>query len=242
MRNLSFHNRFDYLESGAASFRPTNTQGPVSVFCHQSYTGESITKTSKMDSRPCSFLVLCLLPFLVMGDQSVDAIINTTSSWSANGMMLYSPRSGKNIPSKKWTDTLLAPFRSLIGVRAYDPWRYFMSVKRRQVNGRRSLSAGPSGFFSTSSIPAEFDARLHWPNCPTIGEIFEQGSCASCWVYSHFSHVQSAQINKLSYHFKGCSADWRYERSNLHPLWESICCTPFRWQFIELLQTLWKRL
>ena len=207
MRNLSFHNRFDYLESGAASFRPTNTQGPVSVFCHQSYTGESITKTSKMDSRPCSFLVLCLLHFLVMGDQSVDAIINTTSSWSANGMMLYSPRSGKNIPSKKWTDTLLAPFRSLIGVRAYDPWRYFMSVKRRQVNGRRSLSAGPSGFFSTSSIPAEFDARLHWPNCPTIGEIFEQGSCASCWVYSHFSHVQSAQINKLSYHFKGCSAD-----------------------------------
>ncbi|XP_046650908.1 cathepsin B-like [Daphnia pulicaria] len=141
-------------------------------------------KTCKIESRTCSFpvtvvVVLCLLLVLVMSDQSFDTV-NTTSSWSTNEMLLYSPRSGKSIPGKKWTDKLLAPFRSLMGARAYDPWRYFMSVKRRQVNERRSLSS-PSGFYS-SSIPAEFDARLRWPNCPTIGEIFEQGSCASCWA------------------------------------------------------------
>ncbi|GAB6019815.1 hypothetical protein CHUAL_001356 [Chamberlinius hualienensis] len=35
-----------------------------------------------------------------------------------------------------------------------------------------------SGF----SIPASFDAREHWPNCPTIKEIRDQGSCGSCWA------------------------------------------------------------
>ncbi len=152
-------------------------------------------KTSKIESRTCCFpvtvVLLCLLLALVMSDQSFETV-NTTSSWSTNGMLLYSPRSGKNfIPGKKWTDKLLAPFRSLMGARAYDPWRFFMSVKRRQANERRSLSS-PSGFYSTS-IPAEFDARLRWPNCPTIGEIFEQGSCASCWVYcASQSRVQTA--------------------------------------------------
>ncbi|XP_064536868.1 cathepsin B [Drosophila montana] len=32
-------------------------------------------------------------------------------------------------------------------------------------------------------LPAEFDARTAWPNCPTIGEIRDQGSCGSCWAF-----------------------------------------------------------
>jgi len=32
-------------------------------------------------------------------------------------------------------------------------------------------------------IPAEFDARTQWPNCPTIGEIRDQGACGSCWAF-----------------------------------------------------------
>jgi len=31
-------------------------------------------------------------------------------------------------------------------------------------------------------LPDEFDARKQWPNCPTIKEIRDQGSCGSCWV------------------------------------------------------------
>ncbi len=31
-------------------------------------------------------------------------------------------------------------------------------------------------------IPESFDAREQWPDCPTIGEIRDQGSCGSCWV------------------------------------------------------------
>lgn len=35
---------------------------------------------------------------------------------------------------------------------------------------------------SNSPYPDNFDARKHWPNCPTIGEIRDQGTCGSCWV------------------------------------------------------------
>nr|VZH90201.1 unnamed protein product [Spirometra erinaceieuropaei] len=32
-------------------------------------------------------------------------------------------------------------------------------------------------------LPEEFDARTKWSNCPTIGEIRDQGSCGSCWAF-----------------------------------------------------------
>ena len=31
-------------------------------------------------------------------------------------------------------------------------------------------------------IPDMFDARMKWPNCPSIKEIRDQGACGSCWV------------------------------------------------------------
>jgi cathepsin B len=32
-------------------------------------------------------------------------------------------------------------------------------------------------------LPDNFDARVQWPNCPTINEVRDQGSCGSCWAF-----------------------------------------------------------
>nr|KAF6400745.1 cathepsin B [Rousettus aegyptiacus] len=32
-------------------------------------------------------------------------------------------------------------------------------------------------------LPESFDSREQWPNCPTIKEIRDQGSCGSCWAF-----------------------------------------------------------
>ncbi|XP_075966443.1 cathepsin B [Anarhichas minor] len=32
-------------------------------------------------------------------------------------------------------------------------------------------------------LPKNFDSREQWPNCPTLKEIRDQGSCGSCWAF-----------------------------------------------------------
>ncbi|XP_050410186.1 cathepsin B isoform X2 [Patella vulgata] len=32
-------------------------------------------------------------------------------------------------------------------------------------------------------LPENFDAREQWPNCPTLKEVRDQGSCGSCWAF-----------------------------------------------------------
>eukprot|EP00287_Rhodomonas_sp_CCMP768_P006065 CAMPEP_0196717786 /NCGR_PEP_ID=MMETSP1091-20130531/1134_1 /TAXON_ID=302021 /ORGANISM="Rhodomonas sp., Strain CCMP768" /LENGTH=334 /DNA_ID=CAMNT_0042058273 /DNA_START=20 /DNA_END=1024 /DNA_ORIENTATION=+ len=34
-----------------------------------------------------------------------------------------------------------------------------------------------------SKLPASFDARTNWPNCPSIGHIRDQSTCGSCWAF-----------------------------------------------------------
>jgi len=34
-----------------------------------------------------------------------------------------------------------------------------------------------------NDLPANFDARVQWANCPTIKEVRDQGSCGSCWAF-----------------------------------------------------------
>ncbi|XP_053140743.1 cathepsin B-like [Hemicordylus capensis] len=37
-------------------------------------------------------------------------------------------------------------------------------------------------FAGDLDLPDSFDSRKQWPNCPTISQIRDQGSCGSCWA------------------------------------------------------------
>ena len=48
--------------------------------------------------------------------------------------------------------------------------------------GHGGLPLSRVQFAKNLILPESFDAREQWPNCPTIKEIRDQGSCGSCWV------------------------------------------------------------
>ncbi|KAF5296019.1 hypothetical protein FQR65_LT10322 [Abscondita terminalis] len=48
-------------------------------------------------------------------------------------------------------------------------------------------------------IPDTFDSREQWPNCPTIREIRDQGSCGSCWAFG----AVEAMSDRLCIHSNG---------------------------------------
>lgn len=53
---------------------------------------------------------------------------------------------------------------------------------------------------SVDELPEEFDSRKQWPNCPTIGEIRDQGSCGSCWAFGAVE-AMSDRVRSLPYRY-----------------------------------------
>ena len=60
-----------------------------------------------------------------------------------------------------------------------DRLRYVKTMCGTWLNDPNPL---PAKDVQVRDLPAAFDAREQWPNCPTIKEVRDQGSCGSCWV------------------------------------------------------------
>lgn len=60
------------------------------------------------------------------------------------------------------------------------------------------------------SVPDQFDAREQWQNCPTIGEVRDQGSCGSCWAFG----AVEAMSDRVCIHSKGAT-NFRFSADDL---------------------------
>lgn len=65
-------------------------------------------------------------------------------------------------------------------------------------------------------LPQQFDSREQWPNCPTLKEIRDQGSCGSCWVSFSILYLRKWISGILFSHLNWC-------RIFLFCYWPAIC-------------------
>ncbi|XP_047996657.1 cathepsin B-like [Leguminivora glycinivorella] len=89
-----------------------------------------------------------------LSDEFISHINSKQSSWKA----------GRNFPM----DTPLEYIRGLMG-----------ALK----NPSPSLSIKTHDADLIADLPENFDSREKWPNCPSMHDIRDQGSCGSCWAF-----------------------------------------------------------
>ncbi|XP_015374882.1 PREDICTED: cathepsin B-like [Diuraphis noxia] len=107
-----------------------------------------------------------------LSDEFIDHINSIQSYWTA----------GRNFHK----DTPTSYFKRLMGV-------HESNAHYPKLEQLLSYTDAPT------DLPENFDAREHWPNCPTIREVRDQGSCGSCWAFG----AVEAMSDRVCIHSKG---------------------------------------
>ncbi|XP_048457002.1 cathepsin B-like [Rhincodon typus] len=77
------------------------------------------------------------------------------------------------------------------------PWSYVKRLCGTFLNGPKLPLRSQK--LTALNLPTDFDSREWWPNCPTIKEIRDQGSCGSCWAFG----AVEAMSDRICIHSRG---------------------------------------
>lgn len=120
------------------------------------------------------------LAYNPLSDDFIDEINSKATTWKA----------GRNFHSTVSMDYI----RKLMGVHPDAP-----KFRAEEIVHEESVD-----------LPENFDARENWPDCPTIREVRDQGSCGSCWAFG----AVEAMSDRVCIHSNG-TVHFRFSAEHL---------------------------
>ncbi|XP_015791253.1 cathepsin B-like [Tetranychus urticae] len=65
----------------------------------------------------------------------------------------------------------------------------FKEIKNLIVTSNENYDTFEKKVFDKPKLPENFDARVEWPNCTSIGQIYKQDSCTPSWIYASVGQI-----------------------------------------------------